>query len=288
MRDSVSARTVHWLCSVVDLMREPMAAMPVRPLLGLLAETFDHTAVSSNWTEYDGTFGMIMEPAEALLAEQGTLEQWLSGELLDCHALMAWYALTRDPLPYTTSRVPTAVVPKRRRILVERPLIRLEMEHQLSILYRLDGIMQYAYVVARGKRDFNDDDLEVARYVQRSTSSLDAQCAALRRLTTSAGSLDAGSDLGLTGRELAVLQLVADGHPTRVIGRLLGCEARTVEKHLERIFRKLGVRDRLNAIRVTQLAGVLGQGGHPRDHPRAPLSPGEFRGPVAASTLLAT
>ena len=287
MRAGAAERTVDWLSGVVDLVREPSSTIPVRALLELLGQTFRYTAASWNWRECDGSFGMIMEPVDSLLAERDTLEQWLSGELLDCHALMAWFALTNDPSPYTTARVPTAVVPRRRRILVERPLMRLEMEHQLSIVYRLDGHQQYAFALARGIRDFDDDDLVVAGYIQRSLRSLDQQCAALRKLTEGSGSLEVGSDLGLSGRELAVLQLVSDGHTTRMIGRRLGCAPRTVEKHLERSYRKLGVRDRLNAVRVARMAGVLGMISPPRDRV-GPLEPGEFRGPTERSLRLDT
>ena len=125
----------------------------------------------------------------------------------------------------------------------------------------------------------DDDDLEVAGYVQRSLRSLDQQCTTLHNLTQEDGSLEMGSDLGLSGRELAVLQLVSDGHTTRMIGRLLGCAPRTVEKHLERSYRKLAVRDRLNAVRVARMAGVLGVAPPPQDHLLAPPGPGEFRGP---------
>lgn len=106
MGDPAAKRTVDWLCGIVDLMREPSNSMPVRPVLDLLGQAFSHTSRSWNWRESDGTFGMIMEPVDALLAERDTLE------------------------------------------------------HQLSIIYRLSGHMQYAFVIARGTQDFDDDDLE--------------------------------------------------------------------------------------------------------------------------------
>ena len=98
-----------------------------------------------------------------------------------------------------------------------------------------------------------------------------------------AGSLSIGTILGLSGRELAVLSLVADGHATRVISQRLGCSPRTVEKHLERCFRKLGVRDRLNAVRVARLTGVLVTIPAPGQHRAGELVPGEYLGPVASA-----
>ena len=66
-------------------------------------------------------------------------------------------------------------------------------------------------------------------------------------------------DLGLTARETSVLALLAAGYPNRGIARRLGCAPRTVEKHLERIFRKLGVRDKLNAVRVAQACSLVAE-----------------------------
>jgi DNA-binding NarL/FixJ family response regulator len=89
----------------------------------------------------------------------------------------------------------------------------------------------------------------VARHVQRAIIGLDRQVSTIRQL---GGLQSAGIDLGLTAPETSVLALLAAGYPNRGIARRLGCAPRTVEKHLERIFRKLGVRDKLNAVRVAQ------------------------------------
>lgn len=52
----------------------------------------------------------------------------------------------------------------------------------------------------------------------------------------------------LTARESEVLVLLARGHTSSRIGRILGTSPRTVEVHLGRIYGKLGVSDRLSAV----------------------------------------
>ncbi|MBV8205533.1 MAG: helix-turn-helix transcriptional regulator [Acidobacteria bacterium] len=52
---------------------------------------------------------------------------------------------------------------------------------------------------------------------------------------------------GMTQREMEVLSYVADGKTNAVIGVLLGISSRTVQKHLENIFQKLGVENRTAA-----------------------------------------
>src|SRR3954454_5643251 len=55
----------------------------------------------------------------------------------------------------------------------------------------------------------------------------------------------AAKETRLTGRELAVLGLLGDGLTAAVIGRRLGISTRTVHKHLEHVYSKLGTGDRL-------------------------------------------
>lgn len=53
--------------------------------------------------------------------------------------------------------------------------------------------------------------------------------------------------LGLSKRESEVLAWVGQGKTNKEIGHLLGCSHRTVQKHLERIYIKLGVENRTAA-----------------------------------------
>jgi len=55
---------------------------------------------------------------------------------------------------------------------------------------------------------------------------------------------------GLTRREAEVLAWVAEGKTNEEIGRILGLSSRTVQKHLEHIYPKLGVETRTAAARV--------------------------------------
>jgi DNA-binding NarL/FixJ family response regulator len=55
---------------------------------------------------------------------------------------------------------------------------------------------------------------------------------------------------GLTRRETEVLHLLAEGHANAAIGLELGLSPRTVEKHVEHILDKLGVKSRAAATRL--------------------------------------
>ncbi len=67
----------------------------------------------------------------------------------------------------------------------------------------------------------------------------------------------AASDAGLTGRELEVLRLVADGLSNSGIVRTLVISPKTVSVHVSRILAKLGVSSRGEAAAVAHKAGLV-------------------------------
>jgi DNA-binding CsgD family transcriptional regulator len=57
-------------------------------------------------------------------------------------------------------------------------------------------------------------------------------------------------DLGLTSREGEVLSWLSKGKTNRDIAQILGLSPRTVDKHLEQIYSKLGVENRTAAVTI--------------------------------------
>ena len=208
------------------------------------------TAASYNWAEADGRQGIIIHPADTLepLAEE--FLAWQRGEFVGRHPLITWHMTVGDSRPSTNDRVPRGIVSDRER----QPLIDLQKtigcEQQLAINFRLSRCVYHSYVLARSGTDFTDEDLAVAGQIQRMVIGLDRQVGLYRRLTGSDPCR--GVDAGLTPRELSVLALLAEGLPTQIIAHRLGCSPRTIYKHLERTYRKLGVSDRINALRIAQ------------------------------------
>lgn len=94
-----------------------------------------------------------------------------------------------------------------------------------------------------GKFDFKNLSVKIAECAGRTEYLL---------LLQKAGSdwdLDAlRSDLGLTAREAEILMWISRGKTNRDIGMILDSSPRTVNKHLEHIFEKLGVTTRSAAV----------------------------------------
>jgi DNA-binding NarL/FixJ family response regulator len=72
-----------------------------------------------------------------------------------------------------------------------------------------------------------------------------------------AGKRSAVPDDDLTPRETEVLCLLAEGLSNHQIARRLGLSVRTVESHLTRIYSKLGVGSRTEAVLMAQRKGLL-------------------------------
>lgn len=104
------------------------------------------------------------------------------------------------------------------------------------------------FTLGRADR-FRSSDTELAATLCRILVAIDRRIdppGAWRAMRTTAGEANAAG--GLTPRERAVLALLSDGLTAVSIGRRLAISERTVHKHLERLYAKLGVRDRLAAV----------------------------------------
>jgi len=106
------------------------------------------------------------------------------------------------------------------------------------------------------------DQQEVARCLQPVVAGLDRHVALLGRIEAEATAQRTSRALAasgpvLTPRELLVLRGIAGGSTVRGIAARLAISPRTVHKHQENLYRKLGAVDRLSAVLEAQRAGLL-------------------------------
>lgn len=245
-----------WLEATRELLEHDAAYFPRAPVTDLLDQTMDASVVSWNWAEEDGSFGCEFN-------RPGPCSEWLLTNVFDQvgyemqqrHPLLRWFRKTGDPRPMSVGRVPrSAVSPADFAALVE-VLGPAGLEQQISIPYRLGPRCHRAFVLARPDIDFCDDDMELARRIQPLLALIERQVSVtLNRRTRLA------AEAGLTGREVAVLVLLADGGTAEAIARRLGISPRTVHNHLRHIYRKLGVDDRMRAVLAAQAMGLIRRG----------------------------
>jgi DNA-binding CsgD family transcriptional regulator len=72
------------------------------------------------------------------------------------------------------------------------------------------------------------------------------------------GNPNAVASLGISPRELVVLQELADGRSNKEIARRLEVSPNTVKTHLARLYEKLGAARRTDAIRRARDLGIIG------------------------------
>lgn len=246
-------RLSPWLDVVGDLLRQRLTVFPHSTLVRQFAATFE-AEPSWNWVNADGTFGFELLHPPSNWPPTAELEYWRAGGM-QRHPLIKWYGTARDGDAQTIGRVPLTVADREDRGIVRSQLRPVGLDEQLSIPYRFTSGSHKTFVLARTGEDFSDEDVELARLIQPLFMLLDRQIAVLGAQPDTTRLCQ--TTTGLTGREMAVVQLLAEGHTAMAIARRLGSSPRTVHKHLEHIYRKLGVRDRLTAVRSPQLRELL-------------------------------
>ncbi len=118
----------------------------------------------------------------------------------------------------------------------------LGVEHQVAFSVPVDSERLLCVAVDRKRRDFLAADVDRLDALRRPLAAGAARVGHLDRLFT-----DVPAAAELSSREADVLSLVASGLTNDQVGRRLGISARTVDKHLEHIYTKTGLRNRTEA-----------------------------------------
>lgn len=132
--------------------------------------------------------------------------------------------------------------------------------HQLGV--PLPGAPDELRVISLGRRgDFTDHELAFTARVQPLLVRADRHVRELHRLREAAAAAPfsalAAPGHGLTPRELTVLGLLAEGLTAAGIGRRLTISPHTVNRHLEKVYRKLGTNNRVSTVLVAKRAGIV-------------------------------
>jgi DNA-binding NarL/FixJ family response regulator len=111
------------------------------------------------------------------------------------------------------------------------------------------------YVLKSGA---DDDIVEACRAAMRGQSFLypSAVEALIRDLMERAERSGRDFDV-LTPRELEVLKLIAEGHTSKEIAKLLVISVKTVDRHRTNMLEKLGMRDRVDLTRYAIRRGLI-------------------------------
>jgi DNA-binding CsgD family transcriptional regulator len=110
--------------------------------------------------------------------------------------------------------------------------------------------------LSRGRRDFSDQDRALLSVLRAPLIAALLRARSRQQAGQARGAL--AGPASLTDRELAILRLVAAGRTNSAIARELQLSPRTVAKHLEHVYRKLGVSSRAAAVSRMATGGPAG------------------------------
>lgn len=110
-------------------------------------------------------------------------------------------------------------------------------------------------LICRDGKEFTDAELDWARILQPVIAGCLRQTQVIEQLRSDPLSQDAMRERGLTAREAQIFSLLAAGATSQAVGQELGISVRTVEKHVQNIYSRLGARNRAEAISI-----LLGNG----------------------------
>ena len=249
-------RLIEWIDLTADFLQRPCPEFPRAEIAWQLNRTFDVLAVSCDWRDDQGQADSRIWP-EIDVSPVAEMPYWHQEDIIQRHPLVRWFVATQDPMPQSIGRVPRAVASQRDRELIATYLGAIGVDHQLSIPYLLSGQGYGAFVLGRPGDDFSDDDLALAGKLQHLIRGIYLRSSLVEQVPTPTDTCVAAAHAGLTATELAVLLLLSEGHTAYTIGRRLAISPRTAQKHLEHIYRKLGVTDRLRAVLTAREGGLL-------------------------------
>jgi DNA-binding CsgD family transcriptional regulator len=247
-----------WLEFVAELMREPLTELPLKRICLVLGETFESNAVAINEFRPDGTIEGDVLPLDASTeGYRADLVAWGRAEA-HTHPIVQYYAATGDVRAVQIADVPAELIDMRRFGEGATLLRECGVEQQLAFPIG-PGSTPRALVVGKS-RVYGPVEMARAERIWRLVDGLDRQARAYADAVRQApaGSHRVATSIELTPRERGVLGLLAEGHTAGAIARRLGIAERTVHKHLERCYSKLGVADRLSAVLRAQRLGLVG------------------------------
>ncbi|MCD2195520.1 LuxR C-terminal-related transcriptional regulator [Actinomycetospora endophytica] len=259
MGSAVVARGGEWLDLVADLMGRPLSRWPAEPVMRQLTTTFDAPAGAFDDRGPGRVTRQEIWPPDFHGRDLAEVVRWSRERAPEEHPLLRYYLAIGRADVMQVAEVPDRVADRRVRQrwhAVCEDLLGPEIVSQISL--PLGPWTNRAFLVGRAEA-FSAEEMVLARRVRAVLAGLDRQIAAHARWSGRSGMLAVATagDVGLTPRESAVLDLLASGATARVIARRLAVGERTVQKHLQRVYAKLGVADRLGAVQRAQCLGVI-------------------------------
>lgn len=246
-----------WIDFAADAITRPYTEWPHREVCELLVRSFGAAGASMNIATSPTVVIPHLWPPEHYAPHAADIRAWARERAPTDHPLLRYYRATGEGRCLSVSAVPgrfagPQVIDGWRELGRQWGGIR----DQLAVPVVLGPGEHRAFVIDRDD-EFGPAEIELAERVQRLLIGLDRQIQQFVRARRWIPS-DRWGGIPFTPRETVTLDLLGQGLTAGAIGRRMTISERTVQKHLQRVYAKLGVTDRLAAVRRAESLGVLG------------------------------
>jgi DNA-binding CsgD family transcriptional regulator len=243
----------EWLELMAEAFAAPSTAFPEQRVAEQLRRTFEARGVAFS-ERTGGTIAQRLRPFdEQFNGHRDEIDRYAVTESAGGHPVLRCYLSTFQATPLQVDDVPAEFADPRIMGAWHERSTAWGAPAQVAVPTYFAPGGHRVFVLGRAD-PFTRDELSLVHVLHRLLIALDRQTAALRSV---GATVDTARATGLTARELTVLGLVARGLTAAAAGRRMGVTEGTVHKHLQNVYRKLGVRDRLGAVLRAQQMGVL-------------------------------
>lgn len=245
----------EWLDLAAEVMAAPLVELPTERIARQLLRTFRGVGCAYS-TQTDGgpLIGELYPLTESFGGHRAEIVELGPREAPRIHPILLFYRAAGVGGGFMqVADVPTQVIPAGAVPAWYARARPWGCADQLALPMHLRPTGHRAFVVGRDT-PFTPAEMETGARVWRLLIGLDRQVQAFARLRPAA---DPVQDARLTPRELTVLGLLVEGLTAAAIGRRLMIGERTVQKHLEHAYAKLGVGDRLSAVLRARHLGLI-------------------------------
>jgi DNA-binding CsgD family transcriptional regulator len=243
----------EWLELTSDALGVPSTEFPEQRVAEQLRRTFEARGVAFSHRTGSTIVQRLRPFDEEFNGHRTEIDRYAVQESAGGHPILRFYLSTLECVPVQVHDVPTQFADRRVMGAWLERASAWGAPAQMALPTYFAGPGHRVFVLGRAD-PFTRGELSLMRVLHGLLVGLDRQTTALRSV---APGLDIARTTCLTVRELAVLGLVAEGLTAAAVARRLVVTEGTVHKHLQNVYRKLGVRDRLGAVLRAQQMGVL-------------------------------
>lgn len=242
----------RWIRAAAEILNAPAPELAHELFIeGLLRQTHADAAARIGLTPLDPEVVDIGVAADPKVSHR---EHWPVASVVRRHPFSRYYATSGDHSPVLLTDLLAAgwEFDDANRAAAEAMGL---TEHQLTLPCHPEGGDFDGWAVFNSE-GFSEDDLARLTALQPLLVGLDRHVALLAELERLRPPPDP-EVVSLTQRERVVLGLMAGGGTAEGIAVRLAISPRTVHKHQEHLYRKLGASDRLSAVLAAQRLGLL-------------------------------